>query len=109
MKLNTVAVYELSVYKYDFQQQEPGDNLDSEYVPYTTKVSAEQVMADNHTPTPNTVVYVYEARSATLSVGKSGTVEVYEADTATGYNGSPISELYYNSECELVDYTGEAI
>ena len=41
---------------------------------------------------PMSVVEVYEARWSTLSVPRNHKVEVYEADCATGYNGSPVYE-----------------
>ncbi len=41
---------------------------------------------------PNSVVEVYEARWSTLGVPRNHKVCVEEADTATGYNGSPVYE-----------------
>ena len=52
----------------------------------------EKLIAESGIPVSDCVVQVYHARTATLSVFKNNTVEVYEADCATGYSGSPVYE-----------------
>ena len=103
MKLDTICIYEVSVYNWDSETQQDVDNIDCDYYAYTQWVGADKVLADNlGEPIPNTVVYVYEARGGNVIVGKSGKIECFDdVDTATGMNGSPIHTVYYNNEGKI--------
>jgi hypothetical protein len=106
MQLNQICIYEISVYEWDNERQAEGVNITNDYYTYTEWVSTETVIKDNIEieSLRNCVLYVYEARSGNVIVGKAGKIEyIEEVDTATGLNGSPIETIYYNNKGEEFD------
>ena len=95
-----LEVYEVCSYEYD----ENGDTtecVDNEYV-VVNRCDDLRALAYEYYPQPvGHKVEIYYARWADLSVSynqRSGTaeVEVQEADCATGGNGSPVYEAWYD-------------
>ena len=103
MQLKQVCIYEIAVYHWDNENLEYTENIDSDYYAYTEWVGGHQVLADNcGTPSPNTVYFVYEARTANINIGRGGSIDCFDdVDTATGMNGSPIHEVYFDGNAQV--------
>ena len=101
-----LIVYEVVVASYneEFEYQEC---LDNDYVVCNSyDTSLDDVIKSVGEPLGDCLVQVYEARTADFSVtvAKSGKIEfdaTGDIDCATGLNGSPIHEVYYNKDGEI--------
>ena len=95
-----LEVYEVCSYQYD-EDGYTTECDDNEYV-VVNKCDDLKALADQYYPSPTECkVEIYYARWADLNISynqNSGTaeVEVLEADCATGCNGSPIYEAWYD-------------
>tara|TARA_B100001063_G_C16699078_1_gene521531 strand:- start:384 stop:683 length:300 start_codon:yes stop_codon:yes gene_type:complete len=96
MFLNEVHVWEVSTYEYTRDEDdnlEVGECVDNLYLVTTTgEVDYNTLIQESQLPTEGLLVQVYSARTASLTVNKNNSVEVYEADCSTGYSGSPVFE-----------------
>ena len=103
-----LSVYEVVIAEYN-SEYEYVECIDTEYIVTQQVESYEDIIAATFPDSEKlkgVLVQVFEAKSAELNLTMSGgvisEVEVNEADCSTGYSGSPIMEVYYDSQGERV-------
>ena len=102
---------ELTVYEVVFASYDEDGNYE-ECIDDTTIISPsylapqdviEEAILQGEIDPEDRLVQVYEARSSTIQVYK-GNIELAEYDTSTGYSGSPILEVHFDSKGEVVEF-----
>ena len=101
-----LIVYEVEVSWWDEKRDDYCDS-ESEYVvcdSYDTPLDDVIDSVDEHLVDCRVQIYCARTADFTVSVAKSGKIEfdaTGDIDTATGYSGSPIHEVYYNKDGEI--------
>ena len=98
------TIYEVDITWWDEKQ---GDycNTESEYVVVNSDntYTYDDIIRNVDEPLNNARVFIYHARSGDFQtiVDRNGNLEfdaTGDIDTSTGYNGSPVHEVYYDED-----------
>ena len=99
--IDELTVYEVVVAEYD-DDYNYIECVDAEYLLSPSYMDAEDVINEyilhnEKVSVEGRMIQVYEARSSTVTNDR-GVVDLLEVDCCTGGNGSPVLEVYYDSE-----------
>lgn len=103
------VIYEVDVTWWDENSGEYCD-CESEYVVVNSdnNYTYDDIIKSVNQPLQNARVYIYQARTGDFQtiMNKDGSLEfdaTGDIDTSTGYNGSPVHEVYYDKDGNTCD------